>query len=77
MYKIARNVKLRKLMHAHCRKKQLDFRTARFIHEGHRVPGKYTADKVFFFFFSIPQSFKCALNGVFFNHHITIRETVH
>ncbi|XP_022734225.1 small ubiquitin-related modifier 1-like [Durio zibethinus] len=46
VYKIVRNLKLSKLMHAYCRKKQLDFRTVRFIHEGHRVPGKYTADKL-------------------------------
>ncbi|XVE84750.1 hypothetical protein DITRI_Ditri17bG0037700 [Diplodiscus trichospermus] len=45
-YKIARNAKLSRLMHAYCRRKQFDFRTARFIHDGHRVHGKYTADKV-------------------------------
>ncbi|XP_022761040.1 small ubiquitin-related modifier 2-like [Durio zibethinus] len=43
---IPHNVKLSKLMHAYRKKKQLDFHTAQFVHEGHRVPGKYMANKL-------------------------------
>ncbi|PPD87523.1 hypothetical protein GOBAR_DD15540 [Gossypium barbadense] len=46
VYNIKRNAKLIKLMHAYCRKKQLDIHTVRFIYEGHRVPGKYTSDQL-------------------------------
>ncbi|XVF29119.1 hypothetical protein REPUB_Repub15cG0092100 [Reevesia pubescens] len=45
-FQLPRNYKLSKLMNAYCERKQLDFRTARFVYEGHRVPGKYTADKL-------------------------------
>ncbi|KHG04207.1 Small ubiquitin-related modifier 2 -like protein [Gossypium arboreum] len=46
VYNIKRHAKLIKLMHAYCRKKQLDIHTVRFIYEGHRVPGKYTSDQL-------------------------------
>ncbi|KAG8493001.1 hypothetical protein CXB51_010220 [Gossypium anomalum] len=46
VYNIKRNAKLIKLMHAYCRKKQLDIHTVRFIYEGHRVPGKCTSDQL-------------------------------
>ncbi|KAK5804813.1 hypothetical protein PVK06_032464 [Gossypium arboreum] len=47
-FKITPNFKLNKLFHEYCQRKQYDLRTARFFHEGHRLPGKYTAAKFVF-----------------------------
>ncbi|XP_021291673.1 small ubiquitin-related modifier 1-like [Herrania umbratica] len=46
VYKIGRKIKLSKLLHSYCQRKQLDYRTVRFVHEGHHVPGQHTADKL-------------------------------
>ncbi|MBA0786917.1 hypothetical protein Gotri_026461, partial [Gossypium trilobum] len=42
-FKITPNLKLSKLFHEYCQRKQYDLRTARFFHEGRRLLGKYTA----------------------------------
>ncbi|MBA0701646.1 hypothetical protein Goari_022270, partial [Gossypium aridum] len=39
------NLKLSKLFHEYCQRKQYDLRTARFFYEGRRLPGKYTTAK--------------------------------
>ncbi|KAB2021587.1 hypothetical protein ES319_D07G150200v1 [Gossypium barbadense] len=48
-FKIMPNLKLSKMFHEYCQRKQYDLRTVRFFHEGRRLLGKYTAAKVPFF----------------------------
>ncbi|XVF84639.1 hypothetical protein PTKIN_Ptkin17bG0053400 [Pterospermum kingtungense] len=45
-YRFPCNAKLSNLMRFYCKEKQLDFYTARFFHEGRRVLGKYTPNKL-------------------------------
>ncbi|KAE8722561.1 Carbohydrate-binding X8 domain superfamily protein isoform 1 [Hibiscus syriacus] len=47
-FTIRHKVKLSVLFHNYCRRKQFDYRTARFFHEGRRVLGKYSAAQVTF-----------------------------
>ncbi|XP_039050913.1 small ubiquitin-related modifier 1-like [Hibiscus syriacus] len=42
-FTIRHKLKLSVLFHNYCRRKQFDYRTARFFHEGLRVLGKYSA----------------------------------
>ncbi|XVF37994.1 hypothetical protein REPUB_Repub20aG0059300 [Reevesia pubescens] len=46
VYKIGRKAKLSILLHDYCEKKQFEYKTARFFHEGQRVLGKYTSAKL-------------------------------
>ncbi|XP_016747335.1 small ubiquitin-related modifier 1 [Gossypium hirsutum] len=45
-FKIMPNLKLSKMFHEYCQRKQYDLRTVRFFHEGRRLLGKYTAAKL-------------------------------
>ncbi|KAK8684916.1 hypothetical protein V6N13_040930 [Hibiscus sabdariffa] len=42
-FTIPRKLKLSVLFHNYCRRKQFDYRTARFFHEGLRVLGRYSS----------------------------------
>ncbi|WRX22389.1 hypothetical protein QQP08_014876 [Theobroma cacao] len=47
-YKFGRNIKLSKLLHSYCQKKQGDNRTVRFVHGGRHVLGQHMADKLLY-----------------------------
>ncbi|OMO88632.1 Small ubiquitin-related modifier, SUMO [Corchorus olitorius] len=46
VYRIPRKCKFFKLFKDYCQKKNLDYHTARFLLNGHRIQGKYTPEKV-------------------------------
>ncbi|KAK8709468.1 hypothetical protein V6N13_060483 [Hibiscus sabdariffa] len=57
-FTIPRKLKLSVLFHNYCRRKQFDYRTARFFHEGLRVLGRYS-------FRSVDGQFPTTLEGPF------------
>ncbi|KAK8984438.1 hypothetical protein V6N11_029752, partial [Hibiscus sabdariffa] len=66
-FTIPRKLKLSVLFHNYCRRKQFDYRTARFFHEGLRVLGRYSfrSGTLFCSFFMLPICLM-AINGAFF-----------
>ncbi|OMO71040.1 Small ubiquitin-related modifier, SUMO [Corchorus capsularis] len=46
LYRVRRNYRFFRLFQDYCKKKNLDYQTARFLLNGHRIQGKSTPEKV-------------------------------